>query len=110
MKKIEKWEAVDGTIFNTEEECIEYESKSAKITTIHKLAESLPDLDKFINCLQLISLHCDNCIDCKEFCPFVDEYKGCIFTDFPNSWNIDEITKLFTKIDNMNKEKNNNDK
>lgn len=110
MKKIEKWEADDGTIFETKEECEKYEKHSGKVALMNEFAKSLPDLDRFINCLRLISRTCYDCDDCENSCPFTDESKSCIFFDSPDAWDIVEITKLFTKINDMNKEKNNNDK
>ena len=107
MKKIEKWEAVDGTIFDTEEECINYEQNSAVVVTLNELTETFPDPDKFTGCLKLITQICKNTTPC-ESCLF-SKWEACMLSDYPEKWDLDGITKIFTKINDGDKEPNNNE-
>ena len=96
MKKIEKWEADDGTIFETEEECEKYEQNSTKVAVLNELTETFPDLGKFACGLKLITRICEN-TDCKT-CLFANGWGACMFSDYPEVWDLDGITKIFTTI------------
>ena len=96
MKKIEKWEAVDGTIFNTEEECIKYEQNSVTVAALNELTETFPNPDKFTGCLKLISRICKHTTDC-ESCLFA-KWGACMLSEYPEKWDLDGITEIFTKI------------
>lgn len=72
MKKIEYYEAFDGTRFDTKQKCLEYENSYKDIA---KARESI----KFLH---------DFCSEraCSD-CPLVDEYGCCALSkDCPEDW------------------------
>ena len=49
MKKIAKWVAIDGTEFNEEQKCIDYENLISKVKSIEAKLPSIPDTTDFSN-------------------------------------------------------------
>ena len=49
MEKISKYKAIDGSIFNTEEECLRYESLIEKVKAIMRPLGERPDDTNFTN-------------------------------------------------------------
>ncbi|MBK7362633.1 MAG: hypothetical protein IPJ01_10095 [Micavibrio sp.] len=49
MKKITKYEAIDGKVFNTEKECLEYEKIIEKVDVIMKPFDKRPKGTNFTN-------------------------------------------------------------
>ena len=49
MKKIAKWVAIDGTEFNEEQKCIDYEKLITKVESISAKLPSIPDTTDFSN-------------------------------------------------------------
>ena len=100
MKKIEKWEAVDGTIFKTEEECRKYEQTSKKVQALNRLAKYAKDVDSIIDVFKEINNYCSNevsdCDDCIFFCPS----EVCMLKETPNEWDISRISKFFSNLKN----------
>lgn len=71
--------ANDGRKFNTEEECIDYESKR----------------EQFFNAIQTIKDYCYFRVECSN-CPFFDclSNKCWLVTKEPYDWNIEKLKKM----------------
>jgi hypothetical protein len=65
MKEIQviKYQAEDGTIFNTEEECLEYEKELSQVKEI-------------MNLIPVVKKICAENEDCS-YCPFHRNFKCC---------------------------------
>lgn len=70
----------DGHKFETEEECVKYESES----------------EQFFNAMETIKKQCASFEDCDE-CPFFDSSLGeCYFTTTsPYCWDVKKIKKMW---------------
>lgn len=105
MDKITTYRAFDGTTFDSESECMEYERK--KITS--DFSEKATEIIKYLkhNKLAILSFLTRIKHYCATFgeigtcngCIFADENKCCIFGDMPESIDIGALLDL-TKEDN----------
>jgi heterodisulfide reductase subunit C len=103
MKVVNRYEAIDGTIFDNEEQCLEYEKAYkmnvgiAKFTDIVSLVRDNPSIIEFLNMMRdycKMQEDCDNCFLCDSNCPIAE---------YPYEWKVDKFVKF---VDKFNKEHN----
>lgn len=68
MKKIYKYEAFDGKMFDTEIECVQYENSHEEIRKIKEAAKTIANYCATIDCRNCIFTHKDSCI-MSDFAP-----------------------------------------